>query len=198
MKKKKGILLTVLLCMVCAGCGREAAPPPEPFSTFSYTHYASGGTQEPYTAVILHEQSNSTFTSYQVAYLSCTCRDPQVNYCSVCYVELLNTRPAAEEAAIRAISFGQNRGLWGDSNPNYYIPGYTEEYMDEHLVQPLTGATKADFDAWGGYGAQLPQIDPDVISGATVSAGNLASMLRGLFAYHAEHYYGGEGKNDGA
>ena len=189
MKKRMLILLAVLLWVSCAGCGGEETPSPEPFPTFSYTHYASGGTQEPYTAVILHEQSNSTFTSYQVAYLSCTCRDPLVNYCSVCYVELLNARPSAEEAAIRAISFGQNRGLWGDSNPNYYIAEYTEAYMDEHLVQPLAGASKADFDAWEGYGTQPPQVDADAISGATVSASNLASMLRGLFAYHAEHYY---------
>jgi hypothetical protein len=33
------------------------------------------------------------------------------NYYSVCYVELLNTKKTPQEAAIRAISFGDNMGL---------------------------------------------------------------------------------------
>ena len=61
--------------------------------------------------------------------------------------------------------------------------------MDEHFVQALVGATKADFDAWGGYGTQLEQIDADAVTGASASSGNITSMLKSLFAYHAEHYY---------
>ena len=29
----------------------------------------------------------------------------------------------------------------------------------------------------------------DAVSGASVSSGNITSMLRSLFEYHAEHYY---------
>ena len=112
-----------------------------------------------------------------------------MNYYSVCYVELLNTKPTADEAAIRAITFGNNQGLWGDSNPNYYISDYTQEYMDEHFVQSLVGATKADFDKWGGYGSQIDLVDADAVTGATVSSSNITSMLRSLFEYHAEHHY---------
>ena len=159
------------------------------YPTFEFTHYSSGGTKETYEAVILFEQSVSTFTSYQVAFVSCTCRDAIVNYYSVCYIELLNNKPTAGEAAIRTVSFGDNKGLWGDSNPNYYRSEYTEEYMDEHFVQSLVRATKADFDEWGGYGTQVRGVDVDAVSGASVSTGNITSMLRGLFEYHAEKYY---------
>ena len=159
------------------------------YPTFTYKHYASGGTEEEYEAVILFEQSCSTFTSYQVACSGCTCRDSLVNYYSVCYVELLNTKPTAGEASIRSITFGNNQGLWGDSNPNYYHQEYTEEYMDENFVQRLVGVTKDEISEWGGYGMQLPVIDVDAVSGATVSTSNITSMLKSLFEYHAAKYY---------
>lgn len=186
MKKTKLTAAVLVLSLLCA-CGKTGGR--EQYPTFEYKHYASGGTEETYTAVIIFEQSCSTFTSYQVAFSSCTCRDSLVNYYSVCYVELLNTKPNADEAAIRSITFGSNMGLWGDSNPNYYISEYTQEYMDENFVQALVGARKADFDSWKGYGTQLEQVDADAVSGATVSSSNITSMLRGLFKYHAEHYY---------
>jgi hypothetical protein len=174
-----------------AGCSApaEESASETTYPEFTYTHYASGGTAEEYTAVILFEQSNSTFTAYQVAFSSCTCRDSLVNYLSVAYVELLNTKQDSQDAAIRTITFSQNRGLWGDSNPNYYKPEYTEQYYDEHFVQQLVGVTKAEFDEWGGYGTQLDVVQPDAVTGATVSTGNITSMLQNLFEYHAEKYY---------
>ena len=80
-------------------------------------------------------------------------------------------------------------GLYGDSNPNYYIPEYTEEYMDENFVQRLVGASKIDFDGWEGYGNQLSSVNADAVSGATVTTGNVTSMLKSLFQYHANKYY---------
>ncbi len=188
MKKIISVLCLTLCLFILCSCGKREETDGQ-YPTFEYTHYASGGTEETYRAVILFEQSCSTFTSYQVAFSSCTCRDSLVNYYSVCYVELLNTKPSADEAAIRTITFGNNQGLWGDSNPNYYISDYTQEYMDENFVQSLVGARKVDFDAWKGYGTQIEQVEPDAVSGATVSTSNITSMLRGLFGYHAEHHY---------
>lgn len=187
--KKRVIILLLLTALVLSGCGAKDKGEFQQFPTFTYTHYSSGGTQEEYKAVIIFEQSNSTFTSYQVAFSSCTCRDPIVNYYSVAYVELLNNKKSADDAAIRSITFGNNMGLWGDSNPNYYIAEYTQEYMDENFVQQLVKSTKADIDAWGGYGTQVEAIDPDAVSGATVSSSNITSMLQGLFRYHTEKYY---------
>ena len=106
------------------------------------------------------------------------------------YVELLNTRKSGEDAAIRTITFGNNQGLWGDSNPNYYRSEYPQEYMDQHFVQQLVKLTKRDVDAWQGYGTQVETVDPEAVAGATVSTSKITSMLKGLFAYHAEKSYG--------
>lgn len=190
-KRIIAVLQAILLFALCACGNTQDAGNSDTgqFPTFEYRHFASGGTEDTYTAVILFEQSCSTFTSYQVAFSSCTCRDSIVNYYSVCYVEILNTKPTADEAAIRDITFGNNQGLWGDSNPNYYISDYTQEYMDENFVQSLIGATKADFDAWEGYGTQIECVDADAVTGASVSSGNITSMLKSLFEYHTEKYY---------
>ncbi len=187
MKRLTAAMLLLALFFL-AGCSSNETSE-NAYAEFTYTHYASGGTPEEFTAVILFEQSCSTFTEYQVAYASCNCRDPLVSYYSVCYVELLNTKQSSEEAAIRTITFGNNMGLYGDSNPNYYVPEYTEEYMDKNFVQRLVGATKSDFDVWQGYGSQLSCVDADAVTGATVTTSNATSMLKGLFAYHAKKYY---------
>lgn len=159
-----------------------------------YTHYASGGVEDELDAIILFENKNSTFTRYQVAFTSCTCRDAASNYRSVMYVELLNNKDAAEEAKIRQLLFTQNEGynvgLWGDSNPIHGQPTYTQEYMDENFVQKLVGLTMADMESWGGYGSQLDVVDADTVTGATVSTSNIMSVLQALCAYHAQKYYG--------
>lgn len=161
--------------------------------TFTYTQYASGGTPTELEAVILFENKNKTFTRYQVAFTSCTCRGPEKNYSSVMYIELLNTKETPDEASIRQISFGEmdgtTVGLWGDSNPIMGHPDYTAEYMNEHLVQPLVGTRKAQYDAWEGYGDTIDPVDPDAVSGATVSTSNITSVIRELFQYHADKYY---------
>ncbi len=200
------IVITILIsfCSCSAGTGQEgssvdkksnAVDLSEEFDSFVYTHYASGGTTEDETAVILFENANSTFTSYQVAFISCTCRDSSVNYYSVMYIELLNNKKSADEAAIRAISFGDNKGLWGDSNPTYGQSGYTPEYFDEHFLQPLVGYSKADFDKFKGYGTQLDGVDVDAVTGASVSSANITSCIKSLFEYHAEKYYSDKTEN---
>ena len=188
----KKVLILAFALLSITGCVGEPLNEPvamSRFPEFEYTHYSIGGVTQTYEAIIIFEQSVSTFTAYQVAFVSCTCRDPIANYYSLCYVELLNTRPTANESAIRSISFSNNMGLWGDSNPNYYIPEYTQEYMDENFVQKLVRTTKSEFDAWQGFGTQLDVIDIDAVTGATVSTSNITSMLRSLFEYHCEKYY---------
>ena len=161
---------------------------------FPYEHFRTGGSDGPVYAAIIFENSNSTFTKYQVAITSCTCRDAANNYRSLMYVELDNTAANPDAAIVRWIAFGQdgayNVGVWGDSSPIPTNPDYTSEYMSEHLVQPLVGLTKADIDAWGGYGTLPADMDIDAVAGATVTSSNIVSALQALFAYHAATYYG--------
>ena len=183
------IVSAILLILFLVGCSTKTVAKDSSYSEFEYTHYTTGGITEIYSAVIIFEQAVSTFTAYQVAFISCTCRDPIANYLSVCYIEILNTRPTSNEAAIRTITFSNNMGLWGGSNPNYNMPTYTQEYLDEVFVQRLVRVTKAEVDSWGGYGTQLEQIDVDEVTGATVSTSNIYSMLKGLLKYHTDKYY---------
>ncbi len=190
----KRVRLTLcLLCIICILISGYAVSASAELKTFSYTQYASGGTPTELEAVILFENKNSTFTRYQVAYTSCTCRGPEKNYSSVMYIELLNTKKTAEEASIRQISLGEldgvTVGLWGDSNPIMGHPEYTPEYMNENLIQKLVGTSKAQYDEWDGYGDQIETVDPDAVSGATVSVSNMTSVIRSLFQYHTEKYY---------
>ena len=190
MRGKRVLCIVCMLCLLLA-CG--AAQAFAELKTIPYTQYASGGTPTELEAVILFENKNSTFTRYQVAYTSCTCRGAESNYRSVMYIELLNTKDTADEAAIRSICFGEKDGftvgLWGDSNPVYMRPDYTKEYMDENFVQKLVGTTKAQYDAWEGYGDILEPVDVDAVAGATVSVSNITSVIRALFQYHADKYY---------
>ena len=186
----------LLSCLVCAAalfCLCMPLTASAELKTIPYTQYASGGTPTEMEAVILFENKNKTFTRYQVAYTSCTCRGPETNYSSVMYIELLNTKDTPEEASIRRISFGEVEGLtagmWGDSNPIMGHPEYTKEYMDENLVQPLVGTCKAQYDEWTGYGDVIDAVDADAVSGATVSTSNITSVIKALFQYHADKYY---------
>ncbi|MBR5560058.1 MAG: hypothetical protein IKU73_01430 [Clostridia bacterium] len=186
---KKSILALLLAVLVLA-CSTAAAAE---LTTVPYTQYSSGGTSTQLDAVVLFENKNSTFTRYQVAFASCTCRGAESNYRSVMYIELLNNKDTADEAKIRSISFsdvkGTTVGMWGDSNPIYIQPDKTFEYMNENFVQKLVGCTKADIDAWQGYGSVVDAVDADAVSGATVSVSNILSVVRSMFDYHAQKYY---------
>ena len=166
MKRQKTLLC--LLCLAALFASVFCIPAFADNDMIPYTQYASGGTPTDLEAVILFENSNKTFTKYQVAY-------------------------TPEEAAIRQISLGEldgvTVGLWGDSNPIMGHPDYTAEYMDENLVQKLVGTTKADYDAWEGYGDVIEAVDADAVSGATVSVSNMTSVIKALFQYHADKYY---------
>ena len=186
---KKSVLALIFALLVLASTVSLAAE----LTTVPYTQYSSGGTATQLDAVILFENKNSTFTRYQVAFASCTCRGAESNYRSVMYIELLNNKETADEAKIRSISFsdvkGTTVGMWGDSNPIYMQPDKTFEYMNENFVQKLVGCTKKDIDAWQGYGKVVDVIDADAVSGATVSVSNITSVVRSMFDYHAQKYY---------
>jgi len=185
--------LISLLCLSALLLTALCVPAYADMDMIPYTQYASGGTPTDLEAVILFENSNKTFTKYQVAYTSCTCRGPEKNFRSVMYIELLNTKDTAEEASIRQISLGEldgvTVGLWGDSNPVMGHPDYTAEYMDENFVQKLVGTNKAQYDAWEGYGDLIEGVEPDAVTGATVSVSNMTSVIKALFQYHADKYY---------
>lgn len=73
-------------------------------------------------ALINFRYSEATYVKYQVTYLSCTCRDANVNYWSTAYMEL-TTPLLGQNVRLQDLSFDQDgtgvytAGFWGDSNP---------------------------------------------------------------------------------
>ena len=72
--KKIAFALALLTLVLFAGASLAE------FATVPYKQYSSGGTATDLEAVILFENKNSTFTRYQVAFASCTCRGAESNY----------------------------------------------------------------------------------------------------------------------
>lgn len=193
MKKFVSVLFALIFAFSLAACSvsitnKDTSAEESPYEMFTYTQYATDGVKDDQTAVILFENANETFTTYQVAFISCTCRDPGANMYSVLYIELLNNKDTAEEAKIRSISFGDGKGLFGDEDQSAHE--FSEEYFDESYLQHLVGKTKADFDTWGGYGTEVEGVD--AVTGATVTISNVDSVIKSLFQYHAEKYYQGK------
>ena len=188
-------ILFVLLIMLVTLCGCSCK---KEDGGLTYTHYLRGGGSETLDADILWEYSNKTYTKYQVAYTSYVCSDPSVNYINVIYIEITN-KGSKEEALIRNISFSTitenevefNVGLWGD-----YKEAIKKEYYTGIETELLTKLKYAKYDfvsqvAENGYGnyKSIEGINSDLITGGTISASNVVSIVKAIFDYHLENYY---------
>ncbi len=109
-------------------------------------------------AYILFEEELQGYVKYQVAYLSCTCRNSNVNYWQVIYVEVNKYTDD-----VRVISFGYDdpsaehpylAGMWGDSSPTPDStiegggtkPGKTTEDFTTMYIPWLLNKTIEDFE----------------------------------------------------
>lgn len=193
MKKLSVIFVLFLMLFVSSGCACK-----KDSRTIEYTHYLRGGGSEKLDANILWEYANKTYTKYQVAYTSYVCSDPSVNYINVIYIELTN-KGDSSESLIRNISFSTitenevefNVGLWGD-----YKEAIKKEYYTGIENELLTKLKYAKYDfvsdiASKGYGnyKNIEGINSDVITGGTISASNVVSIVKAIFDYHLENYY---------
>ena len=169
-----------------------------PVAIIPFNHIDGPKNEWKFYAIVNFQYKEATYVKYQVTYLSCTCRDPNINYWSTAYVELTTpTKP--ENSKIRALTFDKDganghytAGFWGDSDP---IPnGTTFEDLKNDFIPLLVGRYKKDIDKYNTVvemkqeGA-LSQELYDSFTGASVSTNNILRMLQALFNYHAETYY---------
>ena len=192
-KIKYLILFSLVTIFVCSCSCKETND-----KTIEYTHYIRGGGEEKLKANILWEYSNNTYTKYQVAYTSYVCSDPSVNYINVIYLEITN-KGNKEDALIRDISFSTieddgttfNVGLWGDYKSYNVVEFY--EGIEQELLPKLKYAKYDTIKtlANSGYGnyKQIEGINDDLISGGTISASNIVTIVEGIFEYHIDKYY---------
>lgn len=135
MKKSLSVLSVVLsIVALSIGCTKEspkpeqapavvAKPAEEPKQTgyyvenaFPYMHVDGHKNEQEMLATVLFEYELLDRVKYQVAYLACTCRGPEVNYWSVAFVEM-----SKEDGRMLNISWGPDStghytaGMYGDS-----------------------------------------------------------------------------------
>ncbi len=152
-------------------------------NAFKYTHVDGHKKETEKTAFVLFEYEQLKTVKYQVAYIACTCRGPEVNYWSVAYVEINK-----ENNSLDFLSYGKDReahytaGLYGDSTESW-DGTKVRELFGQFMEEELLGKTEAEIDAIEPMHGKV-----DTYTGATVTPNNAARMLQGLFDYHNAKY----------
>ena len=192
------LVLATAVLIALSGCGGAeesvdegtvAPSAPEPASgivvenAFYYTHVNGHQKETEMVANVLFEYEQLKTVKYQVAYIACTCRGPDVNYYSVAYVEL-----DKNDGSVQALSYDTDStdhytaGMYGDSTLTYQgVPA--KELFVKFREEVLIGASQDEINAMEPMHGEV-----DAYTGATVTPNNAVRMLQGLFEYHNNKY----------
>ncbi len=150
---------------------------------FMFDHIDGHGGETQMPAYVLFEHEQLTAVKYQVAYVACTCRAPNMNYWTVAYLEI-----SKDDGSVAFISYGNDSGgtytpgLYGDSQYSWDdtpVWALFEQYIADNLMGASQDAINAIEPMHGNV---------DAYTGATVTPNNAVRMLQGLFRYHNERY----------
>ena len=145
-----------------------------------------------------------SYIKYQITYLSCTCRQADVNFWQTAYVELtLPDSKDIKDAEVRTLSFDKDStdhylaGFWGDSNPTpagatyeQFKEEYIPFFIDKNYEYISTLSFQEDIDpALNSEGEGRENLTLDTFTGSSVSTNNIIRMLNALFEYHATDEY---------
>lgn len=151
---------------------------------------------------ILFEYEMRDFVKYQVSYLSCTCRNPDINYYNVMYIEINKSTNTVREITfgpVYDVSTGHDYypATWGDSTPT---PGgkYLEDFENDFFPW-LEGKSLSDLDGISLFTNEVYHdiqntvtiAETDLIdsfAGSSVSTNNLIRITKSLLEYHEEKY----------
>ncbi|GEM_PF-783880 len=169
-----------------------------------FPHLDGYGTEVYRDMPILFEYEMRDYVKYQVAFVSCTCRAPRVNYWSVAYFEI--SKSTGEILTLTFSSDGEDgdytAGMWGDSDP---IPDTGKTYEDHFKVDfiPwLVGKNSDDLDGINIFYNDAPsqysdfenttEIEEedliDAYAGSSVTTHSLIRVSKTLLDYHDENY----------
>lgn len=168
-------------------------------SIIKFLHIDGHGAETERDAFILFEFESTSYVKYQVSYLSCTCREANVNYWQVAYVEINKITNDVSFLSFGIAGDGHyTGGMWGDSDP---IPtnGKTLADFEADFFPWIVGKTLMDFDGISVFtndeyhGIQnTGTIDDeemiDAYATSSVSTNNLIRIIKVLLAYHEENY----------
>lgn len=152
-------------------------------NAFYFTHVNGHKEEEEMVAFVMFEYELLKTVRYQVAYVACTCRSPEVNYWTVANVELNKA-----DASIAHISYDEDStdhytaGMYGDSYVSW-DGAPVKELFDGFIEERIRGASAEEIMAYEPMHGEV-----DAFTGATVTPNNAMRMLQGLIRYHNGHY----------
>lgn len=152
-------------------------------NAFKYTHVNGHEEETEMVAFVLFEYEQLKTVKYQVSYIACTCRGPEVNYYSVAFVEL-----SKEDGSVKHLSYDLDSGehyiagMYGDSEESWDGTP-VKELFAKFRKDHLDGKSQAYINA-----LKAMHGDVDAYTGATVTPNNAVRMLQGLFKYHNARY----------
>lgn len=199
------LLLTVTLTAcedVCVGpeCVTGESGGASSDSVLKFMHIDGHGDIVEREAFIMFEFESLEYIKYQVAYLSCTCRDFVVNYWQVAYIVVERNTNTVQYISFGADEDGHyNGGMWGDSSP---VPenGKTLEDFTTEFLPWIEGKGLADFegisvftnDEYHGIQNTTTITDDDGMiddfAGSSVSTNNIIRIVKTILDYHQEKY----------
>lgn len=175
----------------------------EPSNAIYYDHINGHGTVvEDFAGYLLFEYEMRDYVKYQVTYLSCTCRNPDINYWQVMYIEInksTNTVRTISFSEVFDVSTGHDYtpGMWGDSSPT---PGgkYLEDFETDFIpwlvdksLADLDGISVFTNDDYHGIQNTTNIAETDLIddfAGSSVSTNNMIRITKSMLEYHEENY----------
>lgn len=165
-------------------------------NAITFTHINGHGEETERLAYILFEVELRDYVKYQVAYLSCTCRDKVVNYWNVMYIEVNKST-----GEVRTISFDTDGesghytpGTWGDSSGDANQNGITYEQFVADFIPWLVGQTEdslADISVLTDITDVTTTDGTDIVdafAGSSVSTNNMIRIVKEILDYHATNY----------
>ena len=210
MKKFLLIFALVLFSFSLSACDSEDEPNGRPsdakITLLQFPHLDGYGNEVMRDMPVLFEYEMRDYVKYQVAFVSCTCRAPRVNYWSVAYFDI-----STNTGEILKISFDEDgtggylAGVWGDSDPIPDRDGNPlltyQDFVDDFLPW-IVGKTLQDLDGINIFYNDTPSqysehantktIDRedliDAFAGASVSTHSIIRVAKSLLEYHQEKY----------
>jgi hypothetical protein len=209
MKRVLGLVLAAALILIIAGCDSntstaedEAAGNNEQSASadsgesksasnaipvenaFKYTHIDGHKEEREFTAFVMFEYEQLKTVKYQVAYIACTCRGPEVNYWSVAFVEINKENNTIASFSMDEDNTGKyTAGLYGDSIKSWDGTPVQKPFYNQFIPNQIQGATEEEVDSY-----ETMHGEADAFTGATVTPNNAMRMLEGLFEYHERNY----------
>ncbi len=202
MKRLFGLALLAVLLIVAIGCDNsstaeaegegeaqaQAAEIPENAipveNAFKFTHVNGHKEENEFTAFVMFEYEQLETVKYQVGYIACTCRSPEVNYWTVAFVEINKADNTIETFSMDEDSTGKyTAGMYGDSVKSWDGTPVQQPFYDKFIPENILGATEEQIDSYEAMHGQA-----DAYTGATVTPNNAMRMLQGLFDYHNRNY----------